>query len=67
MNTFMWESPFTQPQLDTLRSMGATIIPPISKKLACGDVGQGAMAGVEDVAAACKLAIACSDHFPADA
>ncbi|GLJ40575.1 hypothetical protein SUGI_0837560 [Cryptomeria japonica] len=44
MNTYMWNSPFTQRHLDVLTEMGTSFIPPISKKLACGDYGNGAMA-----------------------
>lgn len=44
MNTFMWDSPFTAQQLQVLRSLGAQVVPPVSKALACGDVGTGAMA-----------------------
>jgi phosphopantothenoylcysteine decarboxylase len=51
MNTFMWDSPFTSQHLQALVQLGAAIIPPISKKLACGDVGNGAMATPEDIAA----------------
>ena len=44
MNTLMWENPFTQKHLDTCQEMGFKVVPPVSKKLACGDVGMGAMA-----------------------
>lgn len=44
MNTFMWSHPITAPQLKTVQSFSqtkkCTIIPPISKKLACGDTGK---------------------------
>ncbi len=33
------------------------MIPPVSKRLACGDLGQGAMAAPEDIAAACQRAL----------
>lgn len=54
MNTFMWESPFTEKHLSVLKSLGAKVIPPVSKVLACGDVGQGAMASVDNIAATVK-------------
>lgn len=57
MNTFMWDSPFTAEHLAKLQSLGATIIPPVGKKLACGDVGMGAMAAPEDIAAAVAAAL----------
>ena len=40
MNTAMWEHPFTAPQLATLVTMlHASVVPPVAKKLACGDIG----------------------------
>lgn len=47
MNTLMWANPLTEKQLKLCADlMGSyeNIIPPIEKKLACGDVGVGAMA-----------------------
>jgi len=52
MNTFMWTSPFTAAHLSTLYDMGVAILPPISKRLACGDAGIGAMAEPATVAKA---------------
>ncbi len=43
MNTMMWDHPITRVHLDTLRSWGYHVIDPISKELACKDVGMGAM------------------------
>jgi hypothetical protein len=57
MNTFMWESPFTEEHLSRLRALGASVVPPVGKRLACGDVGLGAMAAPEDVAAAALAAL----------
>jgi phosphopantothenoylcysteine decarboxylase len=57
MNTFMWESPFTAQHLASLQQLGVTVIDPVSKKLACGDVGAGAMAAPETIAAACEAAL----------
>eukprot|EP00879_Flechtneria_rotunda_P002884 GHRR01003100.1.p1 GENE.GHRR01003100.1~~GHRR01003100.1.p1 ORF type:complete len:204 (+),score=70.46 GHRR01003100.1:273-884(+) len=57
MNTYMWDSPFTQQHLDKLQQLGITIVDPVSKKLACGDVGNGAMASPKAVAAACMAAL----------
>jgi len=57
MNTFMWDSPFTQQHLDCLTKLGVTVVPPVSKTLACGDVGNGAMASPEAIANACKAAL----------
>ncbi|HTM63284.1 MAG TPA: flavoprotein [Gammaproteobacteria bacterium] len=49
MNTFMWENPPTADQLSQMKARGAEIIAPIEKKLACNDIGMGAMAQVEDI------------------
>ena len=57
MNTLMWESPFTGRHLAALRELGVGVLPPVAKKLACGDVGVGAMAAPADVAAACAAAL----------
>ncbi|CAG8482320.1 7631_t:CDS:2 [Diversispora eburnea] len=47
MNTYMWEHPFTSKHLRVLSDqLGFQIISPVSKKLACGDTGIGAMAEV---------------------
>ncbi|CAO3631820.1 unnamed protein product [Mucor hiemalis] len=45
MNTSMWNHPLTSRHLDVLEDiLGYKIIDPIGKKLACGDIGIGAMA-----------------------
>ncbi|KAK2648049.1 hypothetical protein Ddye_015538 [Dipteronia dyeriana] len=44
MNTFMWTNPFTERHLMTIDELGITLIPPVTKRLACGDYGNGAMA-----------------------
>ena len=47
MNTLMWEHPATARHLAQITAdlRGALrVVPPISKKLACDDVGVGAMA-----------------------
>lgn len=57
MNTLMWESPFTRRHLDALHQLGVEVVPPVGKRLACGDVGLGAMAAPEDIAARCVEAL----------
>ncbi|KAI9091089.1 hypothetical protein K1719_028359 [Acacia pycnantha] len=44
MNTFMWNNPFTERHLITIDELGINLIPPVTKRLACGDYGNGAMA-----------------------
>lgn len=58
MNTCMWEHPVTAQHLGTLQGWGVQVIPPIEKVLACGDKGVGAMAEVDAIVAAIKLALA---------
>lgn len=53
MNTLMWNNPFTEQHLKTLRSLLGDrlhVIEPISKKLMCNDVGKGAMATPQTIA-----------------
>lgn len=57
MNTHMWENPFTHMHLRQLEGLGAlglrlTIVNPIAKTLACNDIGMGAMAEIDTIAAA---------------
>ena len=58
MNTAMWEHPLTQSQLNTIKTFwnlnrqgenGIIIVEPQSKKLACGEIGTGALASVSDI------------------
>ena len=51
MNTFMWDSPFTSEHLTKLEKLGVQCTSPVSKALACGDIGTGAMAAPSDIAA----------------
>ncbi|KAI0519308.1 hypothetical protein KFK09_006750 [Dendrobium nobile] len=55
MNTFMWNNPFTKSHLHSICQLGMTIIPPITKRLACGDYGNGAMAEPSTIYAAVVL------------
>ena len=41
MNTFMWEHPLTNKHLKVIKEeIGYTVVGPIGKALACGDIGQ---------------------------
>ena len=63
MNTYMWCKRTTQSHIRTVKEMGATIVPPKKKQLACGDVGVGAMADVgEIVEAALGVLSSGEDH-----
>ncbi|XP_027070060.1 probable phosphopantothenoylcysteine decarboxylase [Coffea arabica] len=44
MNTFMWNNTFTERHLLLIDDLGINLIPPVTKRLACGDYGNGAMA-----------------------
>ena len=61
MNTHMWHHPLTAQQLRTIQSFRPStvhIVDPVSKILACGDLGAGAMAEVADIAEAVRSAFA---------
>lgn len=49
MNTHMFNHPLTSRHLDIIKSFNYIVVNPVSKKLACGDVGIGAMAEVSDI------------------
>ena len=49
MNTAMWEHPITSTHLNILRNWGVRVIDPVTKTLACGDKGVGAMAARVDI------------------
>lgn len=50
MNTQMWEHPIVARNLRWLDEVGRyTIVAPTTKRLACGDVGPGALADVDDI------------------
>lgn len=57
MNTAMWENDPTAKQLLEMSHRGAVIVYPVSKKLACGDIGMGALANHEDIVEAVLAAI----------
>ena len=58
MNTLMWQSPLTAPQIDALRGLGVRIVEPVAKVLACGDEGVGAMAAPDTIVHAVISALA---------
>ncbi|CAK9206865.1 unnamed protein product [Sphagnum troendelagicum] len=57
MNTLMLTSPFTQRHLSSLDDLGVIVISPISKRLACGDTGNGAMAEPAAIDSAVRLSV----------
>eukprot|EP00049_Salpingoeca_infusionum_P008827 m.145919 g.145919 ORF g.145919 m.145919 type:complete len:112 (-) comp14144_c0_seq11:370-705(-) len=46
-----WPTTSFVQQLDVLKTWGTTVVDPVSKVLACGDQGVGAMAHVDDIVA----------------
>lgn len=57
MNTNMWRHPATQANLETLRSRGHRVVDPEDGYLACGMVGPGRLAGIEEIARAVDAAL----------
>ena len=49
MNTQMWLNPPSSDQINEMKRRGAIVIDPVEKKLACNDVGMGAMAPIESI------------------
>ncbi|NCO69357.1 MAG: bifunctional phosphopantothenoylcysteine decarboxylase/phosphopantothenate--cysteine ligase CoaBC, partial [Acidobacteria bacterium] len=57
MNTFMLHHDATRRALATLAERGVTIVAPSSGELACGEIGEGKLAAVEDILAAALAAL----------
>ncbi|MBT5766023.1 MAG: bifunctional phosphopantothenoylcysteine decarboxylase/phosphopantothenate--cysteine ligase CoaBC [Kordiimonadaceae bacterium] len=51
MNSQMWANPATQHNLNTLKERGISVINPADGDLACGEVGTGRLAEVDDIVA----------------
>ena len=59
MNTEMWNNPAVQANLERLLGMGRShLVPPVEKRLACGDVGPGALADPQALLSACEALFA---------
>lgn len=60
MNTAMWEHPVTKQHVNQVTSFGSDVVVlnPVAKRLACGDVGVGAMMHVDDIVSAVVAAVA---------
>jgi phosphopantothenoylcysteine decarboxylase/phosphopantothenate--cysteine ligase len=58
MNTNMWKHPATQSNIAELATRGVTIVDPDSGDLACGMVGPGRLADLEQIADAAEAALA---------
>lgn len=51
MNVHMWENPATQANVATLSERGVQLVMPATGRLACGDVGTGKLAEVDEIVA----------------
>jgi phosphopantothenoylcysteine decarboxylase len=49
MNTYMYQNPVNQRNLNWLREVGYKEIDPREALLACGDFGKGALANIPDI------------------
>lgn len=59
MNTEMWNNPVVVRNLGWVRELGRyRVVPPVEKRLACGDFGPGGLADPADLLAACEEACA---------
>jgi len=67
MNVNMWEHPATQENLRILRGRGVKIVAPDEGYLACGMVGPGRLASVEQIAEAVFETLGLRDDLKADA
>lgn len=50
MNVHMWRAEATREHVDALRDRGVVIVEPATGELACGDVGEGRLADVVEIA-----------------
>lgn len=62
MNTVMYENPIIQSNMRKLQNLGYQIIEPKESRLACGDLGKGALAEIEIITAAVIKAIGGVTH-----
>lgn len=56
MNTKMWSHPITTEHIEKISQWGIWVVKPITKQLACGETGEGAMAEIETIAHTVKQA-----------
>jgi len=55
MNTNMWQNPIVQKNVNTLKDFGYKFVSPCSGRLACGDIGEGKLADVDDIEQAIEI------------
>lgn len=49
MNTYMWTNPVVVANVERLKALGYQFVEPVEGRLACGSVGVGKLAPVEDI------------------
>ena len=57
MNTAMYENPITQRNIKTLQEYGYQFIDPKESRLACGDLGNGALADIDNIISSIKTVL----------
>lgn len=57
MNTAMYENPIVQENIQRLQKSGYYFIEPKASLLACGDLGKGALADVEEIVSIVEAAL----------
>ncbi len=62
-NTNMYKNPLTQSSLKMLKLTNFVVVEPQEKMLACGDVGDGALADVEDIFYNCAKALLKDEYW----
>ncbi|MGI6755447.1 MAG: bifunctional phosphopantothenoylcysteine decarboxylase/phosphopantothenate--cysteine ligase CoaBC [Atopobiaceae bacterium] len=65
MNVRMWQNAATQENRACLRERGIRFVEPVEGRLACGDIGEGKLASVEDIVEATAQAAGCQGALPA--
>ncbi len=61
MNVHMWQNPATQENVQTLTRRGIQVLTPASGYLACGDVGEGKLPPVDQIAEAALSVLYAND------
>lgn len=63
MNVAMWDSEPVREAIRVLDSRGVRVVPPARGELACGDIGEGRLADLEDILAAVEDELARAQDF----
>ena len=66
MNVHMWQHPATQANVRALTERGVFLVGPKSGRLACGDVGEGKLADVDDIVCSALALLGEQGHVSRD-